>query len=70
MLSMKTIHNKLKEYRLKAGMTQEDVVAILGLQSTNRLSRWENGKAYPSVVNLLKLAQLYKVNSEALYTLI
>lgn len=61
--------NNLKEYRLRAKLTQEQVVIALGLQSNNRLSRWENGKAYPSVINLLKIAKLYKIPCEKLYYL-
>ncbi|HYG40073.1 MAG TPA: helix-turn-helix transcriptional regulator [Cytophagales bacterium] len=61
------IKNNLREYRLKAGLTQEVVVKAIGLQSNNRLCRWEQGKAYPSIVNLLKLSKIYKVPCEALY---
>jgi transcriptional regulator with XRE-family HTH domain len=64
------IQNNLKHYRLLAHLTQEQVVEQLGLKSNNRLSRWEAGKAYPSVANLLLLAELYKVSSADLYKLV
>lgn len=66
---MKQIQNNLKEYRFKAGLTQEQVVKSLGLHSSNRLSRWEAGKAYPSVINLLKIAKFYNIPLGKLYNL-
>ena len=53
--------NKLKECRLKAGYTQKQVAEKLGLQCEDRLSHWENGQAMPSVRNLMKLCEVYKV---------
>jgi transcriptional regulator with XRE-family HTH domain len=66
-LSMKTPTNNLKHYRLLANFTQEQVSKEIGLHIECRLSRWELGKAYPSVINALKLAKLYGVTVEALY---
>ena len=59
--------NNLREYRLKAGLRQSDVASRLGLDCADRLSRWENGKAAPSIVNLFKLAALYGAPAEKLY---
>ncbi|MBN8675427.1 MAG: helix-turn-helix transcriptional regulator [Chitinophagales bacterium] len=63
------ILNNLKEYRLKAGLTQKQVAKTLGMQCEDRLSHWENGQAMPSVSNLLKLAKIYKTLPSNLYTL-
>lgn len=63
----KPISNRLKEFRKKAGLRQIDVAERLGRDCADRLSRWENGTAVPSVVNLFKLAQLYQVRSDELY---
>jgi putative transcriptional regulator len=60
-------NNNLKHYRLLSNLTQEQVVEQLGLKSSNRLSRWEAGKAHPSVINAIKLAKLYGVTVEELY---
>lgn len=59
--------NKLKECRKRANLKQIDVALALGFKSTDRISRWEKGIAYPHVVNLLKIAKLFAVPAEALY---
>jgi transcriptional regulator with XRE-family HTH domain len=60
--------NNLKSIRKNKGLTQVQVIAHLGFKdSCNRLSRWEAGKAYPSVQNALKLAKLYEVKVEEMY---
>jgi transcriptional regulator with XRE-family HTH domain len=63
----KTTHNNLKAYRLKAGLRQVDVARQLGLDFADRLSRWENGLAMPNIVNLFRLASIYKVPPQDLY---
>ncbi|MEI6528102.1 MAG: helix-turn-helix transcriptional regulator [bacterium] len=60
-------HNNLKAYRLKVGLRQVDVARQLGLDFADRLSRWENGVAMPNVVNLFRLASIYKVSPQDLY---
>ena len=61
--------NKLKEYRLKAGLTQTAVVAQLGLASgsQDRISKWEHGVAAPSLENLCKLCRIYQATLGELY---
>lgn len=59
--------NNLRQYRLKAGLRQLDVARLLGKDFTDRLSRWENGLAMPNIVNLFRLAEIYKVHPEQLY---
>ncbi len=59
--------NRLREYRTKAGLRQVDIAEILGLDCADRLSRWENGLAMPSVVNLFKLCALYQVLPHEVY---
>jgi len=63
----KPFPNSLREHRLKTGLLQRDVASLLGLDCTDRLSRWENGHAVPSVVNLFKIAALYKTEPRLLY---
>jgi transcriptional regulator with XRE-family HTH domain len=60
------IQNKLKEFRLKANLSQRDVAEKLGFESHNRICRWEKGIAYPSVPNLFKLSDLYGVKPDEL----
>lgn len=61
------VPNNLKEYRLKAGLTQRQVVQQMGLACENRLCRWESGQALPSVKNLLILCKIYKINPSEIY---
>ena len=65
---MKTpIHNTLREHRTKAGLRQLDVACKLGFNNTDRISRWGKGVAFPSVRNLLKIADIFGVHAEELY---
>ena len=64
---MNNIPNKIKEYRIKAGLTQFDVMLKLGVKSTDRISKWECGSKYPSMMNLLKLAKILDVQARELY---
>lgn len=61
------IPNRLRKHRRINGYKQSEVVYILGLKSSNRLSRWEQGLSMPSVENLIKLSILYHVLIEELY---
>jgi DNA-binding XRE family transcriptional regulator len=61
------VPNNLKEHRIRCGYTQKEVAELLGMQCEDRLSHWEKGQALPSVGNLFKLAQLYKVQIEEIY---
>ncbi len=68
---MKNMHikypNTLKEHRIKSGLTQKEVAAILGMQCEDRISHWERGQSMPSVRNLLKLGEIYKINLFKVY---
>ncbi len=64
---MNNTTNKLREFRLKAQLTQRAVAKKLGFESHNRICRWENGVAFPSVSNLFKLSALYGVKPDELY---
>lgn len=60
--------NNLKKFRRMNGYKQEFVMEYLGLNSTNRISRWEKGLAMPSVINLFKLSVLYNTLVDQLYS--
>ncbi len=66
-MTNKYIQNNIKEVRMKRGGTQLQLAQELGLNSTNRISRWEAGLAYPSVENLAQIANYYKVTPHDLY---
>ena len=59
--------NNLKQYRLHRGLNQKDVAKYLGLQSTDRISRWEQGNTLPNIINLFKLSALYHTTPDKLY---
>lgn len=59
--------NKLRFHRKQAGLFQKDVAKALGLDCMDRISHWENGIAMPNVINLFRLAAIYKVLPHDLY---
>ena len=59
--------NNLRTYRTNAGLRQQDVALHLGLDCADRISHWEKGSAVPHLVNLFRLAVLYKTTPQALY---
>ena len=61
------IPNRLRKHRKLMGYTQKDVALLLGLHNTNRISRWEKGLCFPSVVNLIKLSIIYRTFPNELY---
>jgi transcriptional regulator with XRE-family HTH domain len=61
------IPNNLKEYRLKAGLTQKQVAEKLGFTNEVSLCHWEQGKNIPNLMNLIKLSILYKTQISNLY---
>ena len=58
--------NTIREYRLKAGLSQRKLAALLG-RGRNAVSSWERGLTLPSVPRLLRMAKLLGTLAEALY---
>lgn len=50
--------NKLKQLRQKNGLTQAELAARINV-SQSTVAMWENGKAYPRVESLIKLAKIF-----------
>ena len=48
---------KLKEARIKSGLTQENVAEKIQV-SRQTISNWENEKSFPDIVNVIKLITL------------
>ena len=61
---MANIAERLKELRTEAGLKQEELGEMIGVQRMTSY-RWENGSNPPSNENLLLLAQLF--NTSTLY---
>lgn len=51
----------LRELREKAGLTQEELASMVGVQRT-QITMIENGKSSPSIKTAKKLAEVLKVH--------
>ncbi len=56
---------KIKNSRIKANLTQEQVAEALGV-SRQTISNWENGKTYPDIVSVIKMSDLYDISLDHL----
>ena len=56
---------KIKEYRKLKDLTCKEVAEKIGV-SLQAMQRYENGKAEPSIANLIKLARLFNVSVDTL----
>lgn len=56
---------KLKEARLQAGLTQENVADEIQV-TRQTISNWENEKSYPDIVSVIKLSTLYNISLDKL----
>lgn len=59
------IGSRLKNARSEHGLTQEQVAEELGV-SRQSISNWENNRAYPDIVSVIKLSDLYSVSLDEL----
>ena len=59
------IGTKIKNARIKANLTQEQVAASLGV-SRQTISNWETEKTYPDIVSVVKMSDLYQVSLDHL----
>jgi putative transcriptional regulator len=62
------VANTLKDRRTRAGLTQEDLAAALGVSRQTIISI-ERGKYVPSLPLALRLARFFKCAAENLFTL-
>lgn len=59
--------NKLRFYRRCCEYSQKKVARMLGLAGTSLITRWEHGTAYPSLVQVFRLARMYQVTPQHLF---
>lgn len=59
--------NKIREYRLKAGLSQRKLAALLD-RGRNAVSAWECGRTLPNVPRLMRMAKILGTLAESLYT--
>ena len=58
--------NTIREYRLKAGLSQRKLASMLG-RSKDAVSSWERGVTLPNVPLLMRLAKILGTLAESLY---
>jgi len=58
--------NKIREYRLRAGLSQRKLAALLG-RGRNAISSWERGLTKPDVTLSVRMAKILATLVEALY---
>lgn len=61
------IPNNLKTHRLAKGLSQQEVARLLNLKNNTLISRWEKGEAFPNLINIVKLCELYQVSFHDLF---
>lgn len=59
------IEKRLKDARVKAGLTQEQVAEKV-MVSRQTISNWENGKSLPDIISIMKLSDLYQISLDEL----
>ncbi|EHO51709.1 helix-turn-helix domain-containing protein [Lentilactobacillus kisonensis] len=62
---MEDLAQQLKEARINRGLSQNEVATILHV-SRQSISKWENGRGYPDIDNLISLSQLYQTSTDQL----
>lgn len=58
--------NKIREYRLKAGLSQRKLAELLG-RGRNAVSSWERGLTRPDVTLGVRMAKVLDTLAESLY---
>lgn len=59
--------NRIREYRLRAGITQGRLAQVVG-RTRSVISAWERGHRLPSIPNLFTLAKTLGTLGESLYS--
>jgi transcriptional regulator with XRE-family HTH domain len=62
---MNFLHKNLRYLRKKGNHNQEDI-SLLFHKRANTIGNWENQKSEPSLMELMKLAEYFKVSTETL----
>ena len=55
---------RLKEARIKSGMTQGQVAEAMGAKSRNSYIQYETGRRLPGFEQLIQFAQLFNVSAD------
>ena len=65
MKSDEFLGKRIKEERMKAGYSQEELAEILSV-TRSAVSKWETGKSKPDILFLLRIAELFNVDITSL----
>ena len=65
-IDMEQTGNNLRNYALRYGYSVKDIQQYLGLSCPQPVYRWFKGTILPSVDNLLRLSELFRVHMEDL----
>lgn len=60
-----SFQEKLQVLRRERGLSQENLAESIGI-SRQAIAKWESGKSYPDVNNLIQLSDLFKVSIDKL----
>jgi len=60
-----SLSKRLKFHRKKAGFSQSSLAELLQI-SRQSISKWENGRGYPGLDNLILLSELYGLSVDDL----
>ena len=63
---MTKYENKIKHYREKMNMTQQELAERLGTDIRN-IRRWENGETCPNVLIGMKISKIFGVNLKEIF---
>ena len=66
MITSNKFSQRLKELRLKKGLTQKDIADLVHVNRVT-YTNWEKGNREPSYENLVKLADLLEVSLDWLF---
>jgi transcriptional regulator with XRE-family HTH domain len=58
--------NRIREYRLKGGLSQRRLAVLLG-RHRSAISSWERGLSLPNVPRLMRMAKILGTLAESLY---
>ena len=58
---------RLKELRKKAGLSQQQLAELVGMESLNNISKLENGEQLPKKENLEKLCKALNIEAKELF---
>ena len=68
MLYEQIIDTPLRAARIAKQLSQKQVATHLHLKNNTMISRWEKRRAYPCLMHALRLAALYEVPVEELFS--